>query len=96
MVGFGSEAYRDEVVIEDVHWLEDVASLGEKQSGDDGLLVRIRHTGELVGCRLTVQDGRRYRLKLDQPLKGVAPGQSAVLYKHQLTQDICLGGGLIS
>jgi tRNA-specific 2-thiouridylase len=57
------------------------------------LKVRIRNTGELIGCSIKKQDDR-YQVKLDQPVEGVANGQSAVFYINR-PQSRCLGGGTI-
>lgn len=54
------------------------------------LQVRIRHTGELIGCSVSKQ-GEHFEVTLDQPVEGVAAGQSAVLY----ATERCLGGGVI-
>lgn len=52
------------------------------------MLVRIRHTGQLVPCM--VEDNR---VELAEPQKGVAPGQSAVFYSED---GVTLGGGVIA
>lgn len=57
------------------------------------LQVRIRHTGELVSCTIAKQDDY-YQVDLDQPVEGVAPGQSAVFYTSE-HQSRCVGGGTI-
>lgn len=54
------------------------------------LQVRIRHTGELIGCSVSKQ-GEHFEVTLNQPVEGVAAGQSAVLY----ATERCLGGGVI-
>jgi len=61
------------------HWINERPQDGE-------LLVRLRHRGELKTCHL---DGDI--LRLDQPERAVASGQSAVLYRG----DECVGGGII-
>lgn len=69
--------------------------------GREQLLVRIRHLGEMIPCRVRVAGGN-YRVLLDYSVFGVAPGQSAVFYrqisttKRQLpTVFEMLGGGVI-
>ena len=55
------------------------------------LLVRIRHGGELIGARgMETDDG--LLVILDKPVRGIAPGQSAVFYSED---GECLGGGVI-
>ena len=78
VVGFGAETYRDEFKINDAHWLQ-LPSEGR-------LVVRIRHLGKLIECSL-----KNDEVKLVEPQRGVAPGQSAVFYDR----DIVLGGGII-
>ena len=57
----------------------------------DDLLVRIRHGGELIGARgVEIESG--LLVILDKPVRGIAPGQSAVFYSHE---GECLGGGVI-
>ena len=55
------------------------------------LLVRIRHGGELIGAR-GMEIERGLLVILDKPVRGIAPGQSAVFYSHE---GECLGGGVI-
>jgi tRNA-specific 2-thiouridylase len=42
-------------------------------------LAQVRAHGETVGCRIRL-DGARLHVRLDSPLRGVAPGQAVVLY----------------
>ncbi|MFH2118700.1 MAG: tRNA 2-thiouridine(34) synthase MnmA [Candidatus Paceibacterota bacterium] len=55
--------------------------------------VRIRNTGELIACSITKQTNH-YQVKLDQPVEGVAAGQSAVFYTSDQPNK-CLGGAII-
>jgi tRNA-uridine 2-sulfurtransferase len=79
VVGFGAETFRESFQVTDFNWVN-----GEKEGE---MLVRIRHGGELVKCRL---DGDK--VSLDKPLKGIAPSQSAVFYSEK---GDCFGGGVI-
>ena len=100
MVGFGAQAQKDEVLVSDLHWINNkttTATLINKE-----LLVRIRHTGKLLPC--TIQDSKgKLLLKLNQPTQGIAAGQSAVIYqplqpikmKRNKPTIVCLGGGVI-
>jgi tRNA-specific 2-thiouridylase len=57
------------------------------------LKVRIRNTGQLIGCSMEKQNGQ-YQITTDQPAAGIASGQSAVFYNsNQPTK--CLGGATI-
>lgn len=57
------------------------------------LQVRIRHTGKLVDCALTKHNSH-FTVTLNQPVEGVAPGQSAVFYADSSDKQ-CLGGATI-
>ena len=82
VVGFGAETYQASFYVENIHWI------GAEPSSSE-LLVRIRHTGELFRCML-----RDSRIELEQPIQGIAEGQSAVFYTRN-TPHVCLGGGVI-
>lgn len=90
VVGFGSETLRDKFFVEKPHWLVDGNLI------DRDLLVRIRHTGELLPCKITFIASKILKIKLDTPVKGIAEGQSAVFYQITGKENICLGGGIIS
>lgn len=59
----------------------------------DGMRVtaRIRHRQPLVAATAYLTDEDTVRVVFDEPVRAVAPGQYAVLYKDR----ICLGGGVI-
>ena len=69
-----------EIRLEDVRWIS-----GEPPA-DGRYLVRTRHTGELREADLLGSV-----LRIDKPVRRVAPGQSAVLYDGVR----CLGGGIV-
>lgn len=52
--------------------------------------VRIRHRAPLIKCQLEVV-GSKAIIRLQDPLKAVSPGQSAVVYDR----GYCIGGGII-
>ena len=87
VVGFGSETLRASFTIREIHWITAEPTALEKQN----LLVRIRHTGELIPCKL-----EHTTVKLANAIKGIAEGQSAVFYKKDGSTKLCLGGALIS
>jgi tRNA-specific 2-thiouridylase len=68
------------------------------------LKVRIRHTGQLADAEVEELNNSQYQVSLKRPLKGIAPGQFAVLYTPaeslltdtRLAKYICLGGGTIT
>ena len=69
-----------EVALDDVRWISGEAPAAGRY------LVRTRHTGELREAEL---DGTV--LRFEEPVRRVAPGQSAVLYDGLR----CLGGGIV-
>lgn len=107
VVGFGHETLTDTFVVKDLHWI--IAENENQAFNNANLFVRIRHTGELLACKFeknSTGNIENYTVKLDQPTKGVAEGQSAVFYlcprgyekntTQTGTEMICLGGGIIS
>ena len=87
VVGFGSETLTTSFALRELHWITVEPTLQEKQN----LLVRIRHTGELIPCTVD-QD----KVTLAQPTKGIAEGQSAVFYLQSDNHTHCLGGAFIA
>ena len=55
------------------------------------LQLKLRHGPATPTCRLEPLDGDRWRVELDEPDTGIAPGQHAVFYDG----DTCLGGAVI-
>ena len=86
VIGTKKEAERKEFFIKEVHWID-------KQSIK--CLVRIRHRGKLLNCRLKKQKNNRLKVILDKPAFGIAPGQSAVFYSQDKNY-LVLGGGVIN
>lgn len=87
VVGFGSETEKQTVTVDNFHWIDE--SLVNNVN-DQELLLRIRHTGDLHPCKVS---GTTFTLQ--QPISGIARGQSAVLYARNGSETICLGGGVI-
>lgn len=86
VVGFGADTYQQEFVIDDIHWITDRESVDPSS-----LTVRIRHTGKLLPCSIKMQADKKFVITLDEPVQGIAAGQSAVFY----SEGTCLGGGII-
>ena len=90
IVGFGAETLQKCFAIHDLHWIA-----GVSPASLEHLVVRIRHTGALLPCDLTI-DGSTAHISLNKPTQGIAEGQSAVLYQKNDAGDMtCLGGGPI-
>lgn len=71
--------WRHELQIGSMHWINGSHSDGE-------YLVRLRHRGELKKCHLSGDT-----LRLDEPERAIAAGQSAVIYHD----DECVGGSIV-
>ncbi len=86
IVGFGADAYRDEFAITDLHLINQSEKLPQN------LFIRIRHTGKIIPIKL-----EKNKIILTEPIKGIAPGQSAVFYQKINNDGFrCMGGGIIS
>lgn len=89
VVGFGAETYRQIFAVENLHLI----------AGDNlkptRLMVRIRHTGQLLACKANTI-GTRVLVHLRKPIQGLADGQAAVFYVTKAGATFCLGGGTIT
>lgn len=75
--------WKHEIKLSDVHWINQAPKEGTYK-------IRVRHRAPLVDADLKfIKDG--VELKLLNPERAIAPGQSVVIYDAQ----ICLGGGII-
>lgn len=74
--------WSDSVQLRDVHWIGDAPSGG-------GYQVRLRYRGPLVACEIEVNHNLT-TLKLAEPQRAVAAGQSAVIYDG----NSVIGGGI--
>jgi len=96
VVGFGKEAERKEFWVKDVSWIDSLTAKRLPLTAK----IRIRHQGELLGCRVSqhhsVRDrqglGSRVKVILAEGERGIAPGQAAVFYQGKEV----LGGGIIA
>jgi len=75
--------WKDTIKLSDVHWINEAPSEGKYK-------IRVRHRAPLIDTSLSFDDSDII-LKLENPQRAIAPGQSIVIYDG----DICLGGGII-
>jgi tRNA-specific 2-thiouridylase len=88
MVGFGEQTYQTTFSVAQPDWIN------ESPTDFTNLLVRIRHTGELLPATLLNQN-HSWEVQLESPTKGIASGQSAVFYQKKTDNTVCLGGAVI-
>ena len=79
--------WRKGLTLADVHWINQPLKDGTYQ-------VRVRHRASLIKAEVTCINNdasEKVTVKLSEPQRAVAPGQSAVIYDG----EECLGGGII-
>jgi len=76
--------WKEKITLTNTHWINDKPKEGN-------YLIRVRHRAPLINADLTFS-GANVELKLNQPQRAVAPGQSVVIYDN----DICFGGGIVT
>jgi len=94
IVGFGPETYVHQFQVKNLHSVDGLKR--QELGGMKDLRVRIRHGGELIPAELhhsTISNQQSTILvRLHEPVRGVAPGQAAVIYDG----NEVLGGGVIA
>ena len=85
VVGDAEELDGWSVELNEVNWLVDPLEPGEACE------VQVRNHSRAVSAEVTSCGGPRLALRLLEPARAVAPGQSGVLYRG----DLVLGGGVI-
>lgn len=90
VVGFGQQTYQTRFFVENPNWIAEI-----EPTNLQDLLIRIRHTGELLVGSLS-KNGSSWEVTLQNETKGIASGQSAVFYQKSTHTTICLGGAVIS
>ncbi|HTE57729.1 MAG TPA: tRNA 2-thiouridine(34) synthase MnmA [Verrucomicrobiae bacterium] len=76
--------WKQELALTDVHWINGQPNLDKKYQ------VRTRYRAPLVSCTIEQAD-TGIRLILDEQVRAITPGQSAVIYD----KDTVLGGGIV-
>jgi tRNA-specific 2-thiouridylase len=87
VVGRGKESERKEFGVGSANWIA-----GERGiKGLKGVKVRVRHQGPLLNAKCRMQNAETAEIVLEEPVRGITPGQSAVFYRGEEV----LGGGII-
>ncbi len=86
VVGRGAESERQKFAVGGVNWIS-----GQAPKDQIDCQVRIRYQGELLSAKCKVQRSKLVAVELNEPTRGITPGQSAVFYRGE---DV-LGGGVI-
>jgi tRNA-specific 2-thiouridylase len=87
VVGPGAELFGHDLSLEEVNWLADPLGPG------DAVWVQCRYRARAVPGMIAACADGRIALRLAEPVRAIAPGQSGVLYD---AGDRLLGGGVIS
>jgi tRNA-specific 2-thiouridylase len=77
--------WNDKIKITSAHWIN-----GEPKEAQK-LKVRTRHRGKLIPVAALKKTSNIYEAKLDEEVRALTPGQSAVFYEGAE----CLGGGIV-
>ena len=90
IVGRGRESERKEFMVSSVNWIIQLP-VASSQRSVLRCEVRIRHQGQLLNAKCKMQNAKTARVVLEEPVRGITPGQSAVFYRGEEV----LGGGII-
>jgi len=86
VVGFSDQASQKELIAAHPNWIS-----GKGPKVGEEFAVMVRYRSKPVHAILNSSTPDEFRLKFNQEIRGITPGQVAVLYH----QDECLGGGVI-
>src|SRR3989442_13544843 len=87
VVGRGAELFGHDLSLAEVNWLTEPLAPG------DAVWVQCRYRARAVPGTIAAHAGDRIALRLAEPVRAIAPGQSGVLYD---ANDRLLGGGVIA
>jgi tRNA-specific 2-thiouridylase len=80
VVGRGEESERREFMVGEVNWINPNVKC---QMSNVKCHVKIRHQGEMLKAKLKIKN-EKVKIELEEAVRGVTPGQSAVFYKKLL------------
>lgn len=86
IVGFAEQAGKINLLAGEANWIS-----GESPELGGTYDVMIRYRANPVKATVDHTSMNEFRLKFNQPLRGITPGQVAVIYRDEM----CLGGGFI-
>ncbi len=82
-VGYKEDLFSETATIRDLHLME--------EPGNRSLTARVRYSQNQHPCQVTSIQGDTATVRFNPPVRAITPGQSLVLYHH----DIVVGGGVI-
>jgi tRNA-specific 2-thiouridylase len=78
--------WSNKIELTNSHWISDKPEKAKTYQ------IRTRHRAPLSNCNFVTISDSKATITLDDPLRALTPGQSAVIYDG----EICLGGGIIT
>ena len=89
VVGPREELGKKNILLKDLNLLVDNRDL------DEGVLVKVRSTGNLLPAKINIKDKSNVEVNLENFEDGISPGQACVFYKSDNIGYKVLGGGWI-
>jgi len=80
----------DRATVDQVNWIA-----GEAPAGTLRVRVQVRHRHQAVLAEVEAVAGNRARIRFEQPVRAVAPGQAAVFYDAEFDEEVIGGGWLV-
>lgn len=87
-ISYQRDLYKEELQLEDFIWTV------SPQGNDFEALVKIRYNMQAVKARVIIENGNKIRIKFNEPVSAIAPGQACVLYDFK--EGYLLGGNFIN
>lgn len=86
VVGKNEDLFMDFAIITDYNFCYE-----EDPIKKDNLQAKVRSGANAVGCSLEKMDSNRYKVRFNEKVRAITPGQSLVIYE----QEFVYGGGII-